>query len=190
MEKILIVDDEQDIRNLLSEFLSEQGYTVKVTGSGEEGLTMIRNEEFDLVMCDFKLGGMDGLDVLIRLRDMRPYLPFIVITGFAELKMAVQLMRQGAYDYITKPISTDELLNTIKNALAEAQVQKSIRESRTSQASAAKENAPNLKESALKAELEIIQRVLKEVNYNRTKAAKILGIDRKTLYNKLKALES
>jgi two-component system response regulator HydG len=192
MQRILVVDDEKDIRDLLAEYLTGHDYQVTTCGSGEEALEMAQQEDFDLVMCDFKLGGMDGFDVLIRLKDIKPDMPFIVMTGFADLKMAVQLMRRGAYDYITKPMDTEEIINTVKNALAEAKVQQSLREASIAKQSEADNNpaSPNLKESALKAELEVIQRVLKEVNYNRTKAAKILGIDRKTLYNKLRALDN
>jgi two-component system response regulator HydG len=191
-KKILVVDDEKDIRELLQEFLSGQDFAVITAASGEEALGLIREEEFDLVMCDFRLNGLDGLDVLIRTKDIRPYVPFIVITGFADLRMAVQLMRQGAYDYVTKPISTEEILKTINNALTEAEIQRTVRESTDGKAAEQKNGSdgkPSLKESALKAELEVIQRVLKEVNFNRTKAAKVLGIDRKTLYNKMKAME-
>ena len=117
MEKILIVDDNNDICLLLERFLSKQGYKTASVQRGDDGLTLLRKETFELVICDFKLPDIDGLEMLRRIKVMHPTTAVIIITGYSDVRMAVQTVKHGAYDYVTKPLYPDEILYTIKAAL-------------------------------------------------------------------------
>lgn len=117
MEKILIVDDNNDICLLLERFLGKQGYKTASVQRGDDGLTILRKESFDLVICDFKLPDIDGLEMLRRIKVMEPTTAVIIITGYSDVRMAVQTVKHGAYDYVTKPLYPDEILYTIKAAL-------------------------------------------------------------------------
>lgn len=117
MEKILIIDDNNDICLLLERFLSKQGYKTASVQRGDDGLTLLRKEAFELVICDFKLPDIDGLEMLRRIKVMHPSTAVIIITGYSDVRMAVQTVKHGAYDYVTKPLYPDEILYTIKAAL-------------------------------------------------------------------------
>lgn len=117
MEKILIIDDNNDICLLLERFLSKQGYKTASVQRGDDGLTLLRKETFELVICDFKLPDIDGLEMLRRIKVMHPTTAVIIITGYSDVRMAVQTVKHGAYDYVTKPLYPDEILYTIKAAL-------------------------------------------------------------------------
>ena len=117
MEKILIVDDNNDICLLLERFLGKQGYRTDSVQRGEDGLVLLRKEVYELVICDFKLPDIDGLEMLRRIKVMHPDTAVIIITGYSDVRVAVQTVRHGAYDYVTKPLYPDEILYTIKSAL-------------------------------------------------------------------------
>ena len=117
MEKILIIDDNNDICLLLERFLSKQGYKTASVQRGDDGLVLLRKEAFELVICDFKLPDIDGLEMLRRIKVMHPFTAVIIITGYSDVRMAVQTVKHGAYDYVTKPLYPDEILYTIKAAL-------------------------------------------------------------------------
>ncbi|MFD2572931.1 sigma-54-dependent transcriptional regulator [Spirosoma soli] len=117
MEKILIVDDNNDICLLLERFLGKQGYKTASVQRGEDGLALLRKESFELVICDFKLPDIDGLEMLRRIKVMHPTTAVIIITGYSDVRVAVQTVKHGAYDYVTKPLYPDEILYTIKGAL-------------------------------------------------------------------------
>ncbi|GAB4028072.1 sigma-54-dependent transcriptional regulator [Spirosoma koreense] len=117
MEKILIIDDNNDICLLLERFLSKQGYKTASVQRGDDGLALLRREAFELVICDFKLPDIDGLEMLRRIKVMHPTTAVIIITGYSDVRMAVQTVKHGAYDYVTKPLYPDEILYTIKAAL-------------------------------------------------------------------------
>lgn len=117
MEKILIVDDNNDICLLLERFLGKQGYKTESVQRGEDGLVLLRKEAYELVICDFKLPDIDGLEMLRRIKVMHPDTAVIIITGYSDVRMAVQTVKHGAYDYVTKPLYPDEILHTIKSAL-------------------------------------------------------------------------
>lgn len=118
--RILVIDDEIDICMLLTEYLHKHGYHVSSAYSGKSALNLLEKESFDLVLTDFRLGDIDGLEIIIRIKDKNPSLPVVMITGYSDIKMAVRIIKLGAYDYVTKPIYPDEILLTIKNALADA----------------------------------------------------------------------
>lgn len=117
MEKILIIDDDPDICTLLNRFLSRKGFEVETVNSGREGIRAAEARQPDLILTDFRLGDMDGSDVLQQLRQKWPHIPVLVMTGYSDIRMAVNVLKLGAVDYITKPIVPDEILLSIQNAL-------------------------------------------------------------------------
>ncbi|CCG99275.1 two component, sigma54 specific, transcriptional regulator, Fis family [Fibrella aestuarina BUZ 2] len=122
MEKILIIDDNNDICVLLEKFLGKQKYKTASAQRGEDGLSLLRKESYDLVICDFKLPDTDGLDMLRRIKVLSPATAVIIITGYSDVRIAVQALKYGAYDYVTKPLLPDEILYTIRGALEKRNV--------------------------------------------------------------------
>lgn len=118
MQRILIIDDDLDICQLLRRFLTKHGYQVLVAGNGKDGLDLLEKENPDLVMTDFRLGDMDGVEVLTQIRERMPHLPAIVITGYSDIRNAVNVMKLGALDYITKPLLPEEILLSVQKALS------------------------------------------------------------------------
>jgi two-component system response regulator HydG len=117
MRKILIVDDEVNIGLLLSKFLTRNGFEVDTSVSGLTALELLTKERYDLVLCDYRLEDTDGKEVLIKIKERYPQTGVIIITGYSDIKLAVELIKLGAYDYITKPLYPDEILNTINKAI-------------------------------------------------------------------------
>lgn len=117
MQKILVIDDDRDMCLLLNRFLTKRGFQVAEHYNGRKALEHISSDKPDLILCDFRLEDMDGKQVLIKTREMYPNMPFIIITGYSDVKMAVEILKLGAYDYVTKPVFPDEILVTIKKAL-------------------------------------------------------------------------
>lgn len=117
MKKILIVDDEVNIGILLSKFLTRNGFEAKTATSGVSAFEILEKEEFNLVLCDFRLEDTDGREILKKIKQQYPRTGVIIITGYSDIKLAVELIKMGAYDYITKPLYPDEILNTIKKAI-------------------------------------------------------------------------
>ena len=117
MKKILIIDDEVNVALLLSKFLTRNGFDVTTASSGAIGMDYLKNGDFDLVLCDFRLEDTDGREMLKNIRTNHPKTGVIIITGYSDIKMAVELIKMGAYDYITKPLYPDEILNTITKAI-------------------------------------------------------------------------
>ncbi|MCF1715212.1 sigma-54 dependent transcriptional regulator [Flavihumibacter sp. RY-1] len=117
MQKILVIDDDRDMCLLLNRFLTKRGFQVVEHYNGRKALEHISADKPDLILCDFRLEDMDGKQVLIKTREIYPDMPFIIITGYSEVKMAVEMLKLGAFDYVTKPVFPDEILVTIKKAL-------------------------------------------------------------------------
>lgn len=117
MQTILIIDDDRDMCLLLKRFLTRHGYEVLEAYNGKKALEILETTEPSLVMCDFRLEDMEGNVLLGKIKDRYPHLPVIIITGYSDIKIAVEVMKMGAYDYITKPLFPDEILVTIKKAL-------------------------------------------------------------------------
>ncbi len=117
MKRILIVDDEINIGLLLSKFLTRNGYEVAISTSGSHAMDLLGKEVFNLVLCDFRLEDTDGREMLRKIKAAYPSTGVIIITGYSDIKLAVELIKMGAYDYITKPLYPDEILNTINKAL-------------------------------------------------------------------------
>ena len=121
MKKILVVDDETDICMLLKRFLAKSGYEVETAQNGKRGLQLVDEFKPDLVMTDFRLGDLTGAELLVSIKKKLPHVPVLIITGYSDIKTAISVMRQGAYDYITKPLFPDEILVTVKKALSDAE---------------------------------------------------------------------
>lgn len=117
MSNILIIDDEKAIRKTLTEILSYEGYKIEEAGDGEEGLKKFREKIFDVVLCDIKMPKMDGLEFLDKAREGNPDIPVIMISGHGTIETAVEAVKKGAYDYISKPPDLNRLLITIRNAM-------------------------------------------------------------------------
>jgi len=109
IEKILVVDDEPLIRDLLRDILREEGYEVSVAKEGLSALKKVKREETDLVITDVKMPGLDGIKLLKEIKKVSPSTPVIVITAYGTIENAVEAMKKGAYDYITKPITPDQI---------------------------------------------------------------------------------
>jgi two-component system, NtrC family, response regulator HydG len=120
MHKILVVDDDNDMCLLLTRFLTRNGYVVNSAGSGQAAIEWMKNNKPDLVLCDFRLDDMTGMELLRKIKETHPEASVIIITGYSDVKDAVEVMKLGAYDYVTKPLFPDEILLTIKKALSEA----------------------------------------------------------------------
>jgi DNA-binding NtrC family response regulator len=119
MSKILVIEDESAIRRVLVKILSEESdtYNVQEAEDGLAGMEVIKKEDFDLVLCDIKMPKMDGVEVLEAAKKIKPEIPFIMISGHGDLDTAVNTMRMGAFDYISKPPDLNRLLTTVRNAL-------------------------------------------------------------------------
>ncbi|GAA4335953.1 sigma-54 dependent transcriptional regulator [Mucilaginibacter gynuensis] len=117
MKKILIIDDEVNVALLLSKFLTRNGFDVETASNGASGMDFLKNNEFNLVLCDYRLEDTDGREILKNIKTLYPKTGVIIITGYSDIKMAVELIKMGAYDYITKPLYPDEILNTINKAI-------------------------------------------------------------------------
>jgi len=120
-KKILIVDDEINIGLLLSTFLTKNGFEVSSTVSGVTALSVLSEQTFDLVLCDYRLEDIDGKEILIKIKENYPATSVIIITGYSDIRLAVELIKLGAYDYIAKPLYPDEILITINKALTAKQ---------------------------------------------------------------------
>lgn len=121
MKKIVVVDDEADICFLLKRFLSKNDFIVETAQNGKDGLALIESISPDLVMTDFRLGDITGTELLTTIKSKRPNVPVLIITGYSDIKVAVNVMKLGAYDYITKPLFPDEILVTVRKAIADAE---------------------------------------------------------------------
>lgn len=116
-KKILIIDDDMDLCNLLSRYLVRNGFTTDTAHAGNKGIAKYSEGDYDLVICDYRLGDMEGIDVLKALRQHNPHVRVLMITGYSDIKTAVEVIKLGAYDYIVKPLIPDEVLSVLKKAL-------------------------------------------------------------------------
>jgi two-component system response regulator HydG len=117
-KRILIIDDDLDMCTLLSKFLTKRGYYADAAHSASKGLAKVSEGFFDIVLCDFRLGDKDGKDVLLKIKELSPETIVIIITGYSDIKVAVDVIKLGAFDYITKPLVPDEVISVIEKALA------------------------------------------------------------------------
>ena len=114
--KVLIIDDERAIRNSLGEILTDEGYEVDTAEDGAAGLQQVEKEKYDVIFCDIKMPGMDGVEVLGKLTEMGLDSAVIMISGHADIETAVECIKMGAFDFVQKPLDLNRILITIKNA--------------------------------------------------------------------------
>jgi DNA-binding NtrC family response regulator len=117
-KKILVIDDEDIVRTSCNRTLSPGGFEVKLAINGQEGLRMLTNENFDLVLTDLKMPDMDGIEVLRQIKQDWPDVEVIIITGYQTVDTAVKAIKLGAFDYIEKPFTPDALITAVSKALA------------------------------------------------------------------------
>lgn len=117
MSKILVIDDERSIRNTLKDILEYEKYQVDLAEDGTMGLEMIKKNEYDIILCDIKMPGMDGIEVLENIYESGIDTPIVMISGHGNIDTAVESIKKGAYDFIEKPLDLNRLLITIRNAM-------------------------------------------------------------------------
>lgn len=117
MSKILVIDDERSIRNTLKDILEYEKYEVDLAEDGIKGIEQVKNAEYDIVLCDIKMPGMDGIEVLEHLTKLAPDTPVVMISGHGNIDTAVDSIKKGAFDFIEKPLDLNRLLITIRNAI-------------------------------------------------------------------------
>jgi DNA-binding NtrC family response regulator len=117
MPSILIIDDEKSIRKTLTEILSYEGYKIDEAADGDEGLKRFREKNYDLVLCDIKMPKLDGIEFLEKAKEINDETPVIIISGHGNIETAVEAVKKGAYDYISKPPDLNRMLITLRNAM-------------------------------------------------------------------------
>lgn len=123
-KRILVVDDEKSMRDFLEILLTKNGYKVKVASSGTDAIQLIEGADYDLVISDIRMPEMSGLELLRRIKSVQPETIVIMITAYASTQQAVEAMKQGAYDYVTKPFKVDEIKIILKNALEKRRLER------------------------------------------------------------------
>src|SRR5690554_4806997 len=118
MKRILIIDDEMSVCEMLTRFLIKNGYEAESTIYGKQGLQLLKENYYDLILCDYRLKDFDGIEYFKEIKKIRPDVTVIFITGYVNLKIAVELIRDGAYQYLAKPLDPGELLAMVKKALS------------------------------------------------------------------------
>src|SRR5690606_24719638 len=116
MIQILIIDDEKAIRKTLTDILNFEGYKIDEAADGEEGLTKFSSNNYALVLCDIKMPKMDGIEFLEKAKQINPDIPIIMISGHGNIDTAVEAVKKGAFDYISKPPDLNRMLITLRNA--------------------------------------------------------------------------
>ena len=126
MSRLLIIDDDKDICVVLSKFLTKNNYEVDVAHRGDEGLKLLRAHDYTLILCDYRLPDFTGVEMLRKIKLLQPAVAVIIITGYSDVRTAVETFRYGANDYVTKPLYPDELLLTIKETIAKNEKKNSV----------------------------------------------------------------
>lgn len=126
MPKILIIDDDPDICLLLDKYFVKKGFEVQTAQNGNEGIASLKKASVDVVLCDFKLPDYNGLEILQKIKIIDPKTQVIIITGYSDVRVAVEALKKGAYEYVTKPLYPDEILMTVNNALNDDPVSKAL----------------------------------------------------------------
>ncbi|HET6541462.1 MAG TPA: sigma-54 dependent transcriptional regulator, partial [Chryseolinea sp.] len=126
MLRLLIIDDDRDICLVLSKFLTKNNYEVDVAHRGDEGLKLLRTHDYTLILCDYRLPDFTGVEMLRKIKLLQPAVAVIIITGYSDVRTAVETFRYGANDYVTKPLYPDELLLTIKETISKNDKKNSV----------------------------------------------------------------
>src|SRR5215469_1271318 len=121
--RLLIVDDELSVRDSLAKWFHEEGYEVTTAENGNDALTCLAESRWDVALVDIKMHGIDGVELQRRIHEIDPQLIVIMMTGYASVETAVTALKNGAYDYVTKPLDPDEIAHLVRNALAHRRAQ-------------------------------------------------------------------
>ena len=125
--RLLVVDDEEPIRQMFRDYFTTLGYQVATAQSGRDALTQLVPGGFDCILCDLMMPEMDGMELLQELRTQDKTTPFLMMTGYPSLETAIDAIKRGAYDYITKPVNLDDVYFKIKRAIHTKNVEKSLK---------------------------------------------------------------
>ena len=117
--KLLVVDDEESIREVLIDFLTMEGYHVTAVSNGRDAISKLENHDFDAILLDLKMPGMDGLELLEHIRRIAPRAFSIMMTGFGTVQTAIDAMKRGAFDYILKPFKVQDVIRLVERGLAQ-----------------------------------------------------------------------
>ncbi len=117
MSRILVIDDERSIRNTLKDILEFEKYQVELAEDGYKALELLKTNDFDVILCDIKMPGMDGIEVLQKVEELKPDTPVVMISGHGNIDTAVESIKKGAFDFIEKPLDLNRLLITLRNAM-------------------------------------------------------------------------
>jgi YesN/AraC family two-component response regulator len=128
MRKLLLIDDEEGVRNILGLSLRNDGYNVLLAGDGRKGLELLKSEQPDIVLTDIKMPGMDGIEVLKKVKETRPETEVIVITGHGDMNLAIKSLQLDASDFITKPVSDEALSIALARAENRLETRAKLRE--------------------------------------------------------------
>jgi len=123
-EKLLIIDDEPSLRHLLRTILEELGYAIEEAENGQQGLDILHDTNFALILCDIRMPELDGLEFIRRALQVNPELTIIMMSAYGSVETAIDCVKQGAYDYISKPFRPDDVILTVKKALERLKLQK------------------------------------------------------------------
>jgi len=116
--KLLIVDDDLVVRDSLGKWFESEGFTVTIAAGAPAALELLSHDRFDLALVDIKMPGVDGIELQAKLKEIDPEMPVVIMTGYASVETAVRALKNGAYDYITKPFDPDELVHLVSNAIS------------------------------------------------------------------------
>jgi len=163
MKRILIIDDEINIGLILSKFLTRNGFEVNFVTSGLAAIEALSKETYTLVLCDFRLEDTDGREILKNIKSNYPNTGVIIITGYSDIKLAVELIKMGAYDYITKPLYPDEILNTINKAIETQEALSKTKQGYISSAPKTKNKSSNLSEEFIVGESSASRELLRQI---------------------------
>ena len=122
MSRILVIDDERSIRNTLKDILEFEKYQVELAEDGFKALELLKSNDFDVILCDIKMPGMDGIEVLQKIEELKHDTPVIMISGHGNIDTAVESIKKGAFDYIEKPLDLNRLLITLRNAMDKSEL--------------------------------------------------------------------
>jgi DNA-binding NtrC family response regulator len=200
--RILVVDDEPVVRESLHAWFTEGGYAVDVAASAAEALQMLQSSSWDILVSDIKMPGMDGLELQQEVKKIAPKMTIIIMTAYASMDTAVQAIKEGAYDYVTKPLDPDDLEQIINRAAERQQLlRENIELKERVQAVGGKADeippqdlpptppadlSPPEGLSLAEVEKQHIQNVLEQMSGNLTKAAQALQIDETSLQERMR----
>ena len=123
---ILVVDDDAEMRELVHDVFKERGHQITMAGSGQEALKLLAEQDYAVVLTDLRMKGMQGTELLAEIRHLYPDIGVILMTGFGSVDTAVEAMKRGASDYLTKPVKNDELVRVVERSIREASLRREV----------------------------------------------------------------